>query len=164
MVDYARYSLGFSYETASSLATIHGLGQIVGVLTVLTISDRIGRRPTIFISNIIISASIAGILLSGTHEFWLFLSVGVFGAFFGVTFPIYGACAGDYFRRDIMGTVIGAWTPLYGLGAISGTRLSGYLRDLTGSFVTPFLIMILTALLAAVFMLFVKKGSSLGST
>jgi sugar phosphate permease len=164
MVDYARYSLGFSYETASSLATIHGLGQIVGVLTVLTISDRIGRRPTIFISNIIISASIAGILLSGTHEFWLFLSVGVFGAFFGVTFPIYGACAGDYFRRDIMGTVIGAWTPLYGLGAIGGTRLAGSLRDVTGSFVIPFLIMILTALLAAVFMLFVKKRSSLGST
>ncbi len=164
MVDYARYSLGFSYETASSLATIHGLGQIVGVLTVLTISDRIGRRPTIFLSNMIVSASIAGILLSGTHEIWLFICVGVFGAFFGVTFPIYGACAGDYFRRDIMGTVIGAWTPLYGLGAIGGNRLAGYLRDVTGSFVIPFLIMILTALLAAVFMLFVKKRSSLGST
>jgi sugar phosphate permease len=50
MVDYARYELGFPYERASLLATIHGIGQIIGVLSIGMISDHIGRRMTILLS------------------------------------------------------------------------------------------------------------------
>ena len=31
----------------------------------------------------------------------------LFAIFYGVTFPIYGACAGDHFPRPLLGTVIG---------------------------------------------------------
>jgi sugar phosphate permease len=153
MVDYARYNLGFPFERASLLATVHGLGQIVGVLTIPLLSDYIGRRRTLALNNLLIAASIACLLLSGTHELALFFSMGIFGVCYGVTFPMYGACGGDYFRKEIMGTVIGAWTPLYGLGAIGGNRLGGYLRDVTGSFTLPFLVTIFTALIASVLML-----------
>jgi sugar phosphate permease len=44
MVDYARYQLDLPLEQASLLATIHGIGQIVGVLTVLPLSDYLGRK------------------------------------------------------------------------------------------------------------------------
>jgi sugar phosphate permease len=44
--------------------------------------------------------------------------VGTLAVFYGVIWPMYGACAGDYFPKEVMGTVIGAWTPFYGLGAI----------------------------------------------
>ena len=47
---------------------------------------------------------------------------------------MYGACAGDYFPKEVMGTVIGAWTPFYGLGAILVHWVSGILRDSTGSY------------------------------
>ena len=156
MVDYARYNLGFPYEKASSLATIHGLGQIVGVLIIPLISDYIGRRLTIILSNTLMAASIASIILSGPNPFWLPASVGIFGAFFGATFPLYGACGGDYFRKELMGSVIGAWIPFYGVGAIGGNRMAGYLRDVTGSFIIPFLIAILMALVASSLMFFVR--------
>jgi len=162
MVDYARYELGFAYGKASSLATIHGLGQIAGVLTIPMASDYIGRRLTILFSNICIGISIACIILSGSNEVLLFISVGFLGAFFGSTFPMYGACGGDYFRKEIMGTVIGGLTLFYGCGAIIANRFGGHIRDITGSFSIPFTAAIVSALFAALLIFFVKypkKGS-----
>jgi sugar phosphate permease len=157
IVDYARSTLGFPYERASLLATTHGFGQVFGVLVIPMLSDYIGRRWTILLTNILIAASITGILLSGGDVFWLFASVASLGAFYGVTFPMYGACGGDYFRKELMGTVIGIWTPFYGVGAIIAHRAGGQIRDITGSFDTPFLLCIAAALGAAALMLFVRE-------
>ena len=51
MVDYAHNQIGLPFEKASFLATIHGVCQVVGVLTVLPLSDYIGRKRTIIFSN-----------------------------------------------------------------------------------------------------------------
>lgn len=162
MVDYARHELGFPYGRASLLATIHGMGQIVGVLTIGMISDYIGRRATILLSNLCIAAAIAGIIASGGNQTWLFVSVGVLGAFFGATFPMYGAAGGDYFRKEIMGTVIGALTIFYGSGAIVAHRLAGQIRDVTGSFTIPFTIAITASAMAAILMCFVRRPAQNG--
>jgi MFS transporter, OFA family, oxalate/formate antiporter len=156
LVDYARYELGFTYGRASLLATIHGIGQIAGVLTIPMASDYIGRRMTILLSNLCIAISITCIVLSGANEIALFISVGFLGAFFGSTFPMYGASGGDYFRREIMGTVIGALTIFYGSGAIVANRLGGHVRDVTGSFSIPFMAAIGAAFCAALLMFFVR--------
>jgi len=147
MVDYARYQLGLPIEKASFLATIHGICQIVGVLTILPLSDRFGRRRTIIISNSFITISLAGILLSGNSWIMLYVFVAVTAVFYGATFPMYGVCAGDYFPKEIMGTVIGAWTPFYGAGAILVHWMSGVLRDTTGNYNQAFII---NAVMAAV--------------
>jgi sugar phosphate permease len=157
MVDYARYELGFPYERASLLATIHGIGQIIGVLSIGMISDHIGRRMTILLSNLCIGVSIVCIVASGSNQTWLFTSVGALGAFFGATFPMYGAAGGDYFRKEIMGTVIGALTIFYGTGAILAHRFAGQIRDITGSFTIPFVIAIVASVVASVLMVFVKR-------
>lgn len=151
MVDYAKYQLGMPLEKASLLATIHGIGQVFGVLTVLPLSDYLGRKKTIMISNTFITAALAGIFLSGNSWIMLSACIGVLAVFYGVTFPIYGACAGDYFPRESIGTVIGAWTPFYGIGAISTHWVTGYLRDTTGSYNHSFVIWIITAVLALLF-------------
>jgi sugar phosphate permease len=158
MVDYARYELDFAYGRASLLATIHGIGQIAGVLTIPMASDYIGRRMTILLSNLCIAASILCIVLAGAGETALFVSVGFLGAFFGATFPMYGASGGDYFRKEVMGTVIGALTIFYGAGAIVANRLGGQIRDVTGSFFIPFVAAIGAAILAALLMALVKPG------
>lgn len=138
MVDYATDQLGLSLERASLLATVHGVCQIAGVLTILPVSDRLGRRRTIFVSNTVITTCLAGILIGGDVTIVLFVLVGVLAIFYGVTFPMYGACAGDYFPKEVMGTVIGAWTPFYGLGAILVHWVSGALRDATGTYSLAF--------------------------
>ncbi len=111
MVDYAKYQIGLPLEKASLLATVHGVGQVVGVLTILPLSDYLGRKRTIIISNSFITACLIGIIFTGNSWGMFFIFVGFMALFYGATFPLYGACAGDYFHKDVMGTVIGAWTP-----------------------------------------------------
>jgi sugar phosphate permease len=135
MVDYGKHQMGLSLEKASFLATIHGVCQVVGVLTILPLSDHLGRKPTIMLTNAFIAASLCGIIFSPRDAVLvLYLFVGIMAVFYGVTFPIYGACAGDYFPRELMGTVIGFWTPFYGVGAILAHWVTGGLRDLSGDY------------------------------
>jgi len=148
MVDYAKFQLNLPLEKASLLATIHGICQVVGVLTVLPLSDYLGRKKTIVISNMIITSCLVLILLSGESVLMLSISIGCLAIFYGATFPIYGACAGDYFPRQAMGTVIGAWTPFYGLGAILTHWVTGLLRDATGVYNHAFMINVGMSVLA----------------
>jgi sugar phosphate permease len=157
MVDYAEYQLGMPLQRASFLATIHGISQIIGVLTILPLSDYLGRKTTIIISNCFISASLIGVLLAGDSWGMLCVFIGITAVFYGVTFPVYGACAGDYFSKEVMGTVIGAWTPFYGGGAILVHWISGMLRDSTGNYDLAFLINAGMAVVAILLMSVVKK-------
>jgi sugar phosphate permease len=158
MVDYAKYQLGLTLEKASLLATIHGTCQVVGVLTILPLSDYLGRKRAITISDAVIAACLTGIILSGGS--WVLLSVliGIMAVCYGVIWPLYGACAGDYFPKEVMGTVIGAWTPFYGLGAILVHWVSGTLRDSTGSYDIPFMISAIMAAFSLLLICFVKKA------
>jgi len=140
MVDYAKYQIGLPLEKASLLATVHGVCQVVGVLTILPLSDYLGRKRTIIISNSFITACLIGIIFTGNSWGIFFILVGFMALFYGATFPLYGACAGDYFHKDLMGTVIGAWTPMYGLGAILAHWITGILRDTTGVYDYAFII------------------------
>lgn len=134
MVDYAAHQLGIPLEKASQLASIHGLFQVVGVLTVLPVSDAVGRRPAIIVSNALIAALLAAILFAGGSWWLLCVLVAGLAICYGATFPIYAACAGDYFPREAIGTVAGAWTPFYGLGAILTHWITGWLRDAGGTY------------------------------
>ena len=159
MVDFARHEAGFSLEKASFLATIHGTAQIAGVLVFLPLSDVVGRKKTIILSNVLIASAIAGIVLYGGAWGALCFFVALLALFYGVTFPIYGACAGDHFRKEVMGTVIGAWTPFYGLGAMAAHWMGGLLRDTTGSYYDAFVLNACAAAVAAGVMIFVGDAS-----
>lgn len=157
MVDYATYQLNLPLEKGSLLATIHGLLQMAGVLSLLPLSDRFGRRRTILVSNSMIALLLAALLLpTGSWEL-LCLVTGAMAVFYGATFPIYGACAGDYFPREAIGTVAGSWTPFYGSGAILTHWVTGSLRDATGSYDLAFLICALMAGLSVALMLRVRR-------
>lgn len=160
MVDYAKTQLGIPMEKASLLATVHGLAQVIGVLTLLPLSDYMGRKRTIILMNSFIAASLFGIVLSGQSWTMLYFLVGLFAVFYGPTFPIYGACAGDYFPKRVMGTVIGAWTPFYGFGAILSHWVTGLLRDSTGVYTMAFVTNGVMALAGLVLILFVQKRPS----
>lgn len=157
MVDYAKYQLDMPLEKATFLATIHGFGQIIGVLTVLPISDLLGRKNTIIASNIFYTVAITGILL--VDDAWTTLSIliGCLGVFHGAAFPAYGLLAGDYFPRESIGTVVGAWTPFYGGGAILANWVTGLLRDITGIYNQGFIIYIITGAISISLMCLVRK-------
>lgn len=158
MVDYANLQIGLPLEKASLLATVHGMFQVLGVLTILPLSDYLGRKRTIIISNSFITICLIGILFTGDSWGMLFVLIGFMAIFYGATFPIYGACAGDYFPRDMMGTVIGAWTPFYGIGAILVHWVTGVLRDTTGIYDYAFTINAAMAALGLFLICLVRKS------
>jgi sugar phosphate permease len=160
MVDYAKYQVGLPLEKASLLATVHGISQVAGVLTILPLSDYLGRKRTLIISSSFITACFIGILLAGHSWGMLCVLIGMLALFYGPTWPMYGACAGDYFPRDMMGTVIGAWTPLYGFGAILVHWITGILRDTTGIYNHAFMISAAMAATSLFLMTLVKKRES----
>lgn len=157
MVDYANVELGFNFSKASYLVSIRGLSQVVGVLTIPFVSDRIGRKMAIVGSNLLIVLSTLGLIASGKELPILLTSIVVHGIFSGAIWPMYGACAGDYFRKDIIGTVIGAWTPFYGAGAILAHFIGGRIYDKSDSYQMAFFLAILLGMLAAFLILLVKK-------
>lgn len=157
MVDYAKTQLGIPIEKASLLATVHGVAQVVGVLTILPLSDYLGRKKTIIISNSFIAVSLFFIVLLGSSWGALCFLVGLFAVFYGPTFPIYGACAGDYFPKNVIGTAIGAWTPFYGVGAILSHWVTGLLRDHTGVYDHALILNALMALVSILLIGFVRK-------
>lgn len=157
MVDYAKYQLEMSLEKASLLATIHGLFQVAGVLTVLPLSDYAGRKRMILASNTAITALLTGLLFIGDSWTLLYVITGAVAVFYGATFPIYGACAGDYFPREAMGTVAGAWTPFYGSGAILTHWVTGKLRDVTGVYDHAFIICAVMTAVSVVLMSRVRQ-------
>ena len=160
MVDYAEYQLELTKGLSSRLATVHGIGQVVGVLTVLPLSDYLGRKKTILISNALIAVAMIAILLVGKQVVLLYFFVGCVGLAYGTTFPIYGLCAGDYFPREAIATVVGAWTPLYGIGAMSTHWISGILRDTTGVYDHAFIISAIMAFVGLLLMGRVKRSES----
>jgi OFA family oxalate/formate antiporter-like MFS transporter len=158
MVDYANLQIGLPLEKASLLATVHGICQVLGVLTILPLSDYLGRKRTIIISHSFTTICLIGILFSGNSWGMLFVLIGLMALFYGATFPIYGAFAGDYFPRDMMGTVIGAWTPFYGIGAILVHWVTGILRDTTGVYDYAFIINAAMAALGLFLICLVRKS------
>jgi sugar phosphate permease len=158
MVDYARFEMGLPLSRASFLATIHGICMLPGVLTILPLSDYLGRKKTILLCNFFITTILVGILFSEDSWIMLYVLIGIMAVFYGAIFPIYGVCAGDYFPKEVMGTVIGAWTPFYGGGAILVHWVSGILRDATGSYHIAFMINAIMAAIAFMIFLKVKKA------
>jgi MFS family permease len=63
----------------------------------------------------------------------IFISIAIFGIFLSAIFPLYGACAGDYSEEEIVGTVLGGLTFIYGVGATAAPLVAGSLSDLTGT-------------------------------
>jgi sugar phosphate permease len=157
MVDYAKHQLHMPIAEASMVATIHGLAQVLGVLTVLPASDYLTRKTTILISNTVIALTLAGVQFSEGNGIVIYLMTGVLAIFYGSTFPIYGACAGDYFPKEAMGTVAGAWTPFYGAGAILTHWITGRLRDTTGVYDHAFIICAAMACVSVVLMSLVRS-------
>ena len=105
-----------------------------------------------------ITVALIGIVAIGNSWNSLSILIGCVAVFYGATFPIYGACAGDYFPKEMMGTVLGAWTPLYGLGAIATHWITGILRDSTGMYDHSFIINAVMAALGLALMAFVKNS------
>jgi len=159
LVTYATKELKMEYTVASMLVTVSALCGIPGALILPALSNRLGRRRTLAVSNLMLAFILSAFVLAKSNIFLLALSAVAFGVFSGGIWPIYAACAADYFSPTVVGTVMGFWTTLYSLGSIISPPIAGYLTDIHGTFFWSFIMSSTAAVMATLLILRVKDPS-----
>ena len=157
IVTYGTSEIGIRYSIAASFASVLAFGTLIGSVPIATLSDSFGRNRTIFISEFAITLSVLLLLIARSNLWMIFVSIAIYGIFFGPIFPLYGACARDYFEEEVTGTVLGAWTFIYGIGAVIAPLIAGFLSDLTGTLRWGFALAGIASFTAAALLLPIRK-------
>jgi len=142
--------LKISYALASSLITVIAFSGAAGTFFLMVLSDYVGRKTVLVIINAFITVGIVLIIIAGERALFLMIVTSLFGLFYGAIFPMYGACARDYFPKEITGSVLGNWTILYGIGMMAAPVIGGHLADITHTFRWPFGLAALATFSAAI--------------
>jgi MFS family permease len=131
--------LGYSSFTSSLLLSSIGLGGVTGRLTTGTVSDRLGRRPTLAIMLALQIAAFAGFTASSGLVL-LFASAVVFGFSYGGSVTLFPAIVGDQFGRMHAGAIVGTIFASAGALAAFGPYLAAALYDATDSYRLAFVL------------------------
>jgi MFS family permease len=156
VVAYAVEEIGLSVKEAGLIWSVFGLFAVAGCFLWGMISDHLGRKSITIASLLLLSASI---LLS---IFWkektgLLVSGALFAFTFNGLITLIAAMFGDYIPISKMGRIFGVSTLIHGAGQAAGVALAGYLKDLTATFVVPFLLSALIIGICPVFLLSLKE-------
>ena len=98
------------------------------------------------------AAALVGIFVlmlirDNTAPWMLYSFVILYGAGYGTILPVTASTTGDLFPGNSLGRILAIQSIGYGLGGALGPFLGGYFHDLTGSYVVPFVISMLTVAL-----------------
>jgi MFS family permease len=132
--------LGISATTAATILTIIGGLGIPGRMILGVASDRIKKRTVLIISFAMTTVTLAWLLVA--NQMWMFYLFAIgFGLFHGGIVVIQAPLVADLFGLRAHGTNLGIVGLAYSIGAAAITVLSGYLFDITGSYIPAFIIM-----------------------
>jgi MFS family permease len=137
MVSYAMVC-GLAPMAAVSIYSVEGLAGLGGRVLFGVAADRLGVKR-VLVAGLIVQAAAIGtyVYVSQLTEFYS-LAI-VFGAAYGGVMPLYAVLAREYFRQEIMGTVLGAATMLSSLGMAFGPLVGGWVFDRYDSYTWMFL-------------------------
>jgi len=162
IVTYGVIELKVGYSVASSFISIMALTSIAGGLILMIFSDYIGRKKSLVITQSLMSFSILLIISARDNISFVRAGIGCFGFSYGGIWPMYAACARDYFPKEVAGAVLGVLTLFYGIGAIVGPIVAGRLTDITGTFRWCFGLGTFAAFSAAMVIGFLGKPKGFG--
>jgi MFS family permease len=129
---YAVQEMAFSYEIATLLIMVIGIGATVGKPLMGLLSDRVGRIRMLLLCAVLIAVGNAGIALKQGFTI-LIIAVVIFGWGYGSVWSLYAACASDYFPKELAGSIIGLWTLYLGIGCLVAPIVAGGIADDTGT-------------------------------
>jgi MFS transporter, OFA family, oxalate/formate antiporter len=143
--------------TAMALyAILNGLGRIVWG----TISDRLGRKLSIFLMCLLQGIMMLAFFYVGKTSIGLIVGACVIGFNFGGNFALFPAATADFFGNKNVGKNYGWVFLAYGAAGIIGPLIAGVFKDAAqgevGAWLTPFAIAGIACLAAAVLALTLK--------
>ena len=135
---YAVQELAFSYETATKLITVIGIGAVVGKVTLGPLSDRTGRIKVMMLCGLLIAGGSLGMAYGKGAGLIVFTAV--FSLGYGTAWSMYAASASDYFSKEAAGSIVGLWTVYLGIGSIISPIIAGWIADTTGTLSWSFIL------------------------
>jgi MFS family permease len=151
--------LGVSQVQAATIISVIGVGSLTGRLSTGTISDQLGRLPTLGLSLSLQALAFLG-FYSSTGLSVLYLSAITFGFSYGGATALFPAITGDFFGRLSVGAIVGFIFGVAGSTAAFGPFIAGYIYDTMGSYETAFLLSAGLNLIGLMLLFFLKKPTS----
>lgn len=142
---------GFSHLLAASILGITwGLGSL-GNAFFGAISDRVGRKWALALgSALAFSGMVFFLFIKGTHlNILLYLFAFFYGTGQGAYSPIYASSMADLYAGPSFGKIIATVSVAYGIGGAFSSYAGGYLYDARGSYLLPFLSLMVCIILGA---------------
>ena len=123
--------LGLTPSQIGIAVTVIAAANIMVLLVIGRVSDRIGRKPMILPGCILIAAALVMWVLCTSYQF-LILSCVVFGIGLGITGPIPAAYVADILSGQNPSTGMSVFRAACDLGFVVGPVFQGWLADLKG--------------------------------
>ncbi len=142
---------GFSpLIAASTLGLTGGLGSF-GNTFFGALSDRIGRKGALASGSIIaFIGMLFFIFLKGyPSNILLYLFTFLYGIGLGAFSPIYASSMADIYTGPSFGRIIATVSVAYGIGGAFSSYAGGYLFDISGSYMIPFILLMINIGLGA---------------
>jgi len=115
------------------------VGNAAGRVVAGTMSDRIGRKPTMLIVFLFQAAIM--FFMAYASATWMFVIVSVFlGANYGANLALFPAATKDYFGLKNFGVNYGWVFTAWGVGAAVLAIVSGRIKDITGNYNLAYII------------------------
>jgi OFA family oxalate/formate antiporter-like MFS transporter len=158
---YAAQELALTYEMATRLVTVIGIGAVVGKITLGPLSDKVGRIKVMMLCAVLIAGGSLGMAYG--RVIILISFTAIFSLGYGALWSMYAASASDYFSKESAGSIVGLWTVYLGIGSILSPIIAGWIADTSGTLAWSFVLAAVGALISLLLLLPVGRAPSTSS-
>jgi sugar phosphate permease len=149
----------FSQRDAASVISTVLACSIAGRLLMGWLADRIARKHVMLLIYLLIAASIP-LLFIAQSQAALYAFAVIFGLGLGGEYMIIPLMAAELFGVKVLGRLLGVILTADGVAEATCPMLVGYLRDVTGSYRTGFVLLIAVALSGTLAIAFLPRRSA----
>ncbi|UCE98029.1 MAG: MFS transporter [Dehalococcoidia bacterium] len=146
--------VGISPANAANILAIVGVTGIIGRLVSGRLADKIGMKPVLMVSFVLMSLIFLWLMISG--ELWMiYLFAAIFGISYGTFEILQSPITASLFGLSSLGTIFGVIHAFGSIGVITGPVLVGLIFDVTNSYQLAFLVcaaMAFVSLISTVFL------------
>ncbi|MDC0948397.1 MFS transporter [Gammaproteobacteria bacterium] len=137
-----------------------GISSIVGRFLFGGVSDRIGSRHTISLMSAGMTAAVIWWFLLPATLVNLYIYAMVFGAFYGGYISLLPVLAMTFFGGRQLSTIVGALYTSWGVGALIGPTMVGYLFDLNNTYSEGLQVLIAFLIVSTFIYAYIRDPSS----